>query len=410
MIKRKVLAISVLLIGNSLAVWAGGNDFYSFWTSLFSSFQDPNTGLTSFPTLQVPMGGMSEGMGTAYAAMARDSGYIESNPAASSLLKTSELSFYHHNWIADSNLEGVVYTVRFNDFGLGFGGKFLYVPFTAYNEWGVTGGKDYISETVGTVNVSYNLFSNYYYSGLAVGANFKVAYRNIPPIFGLNQSALAIMGDTGVMTSFNFLKFYNSQDKNFSVGIVVRNLGVSTLSNETLPQVATLGMAWSPLRPWTIAVDYNYPFSFPGQPAAETWNLAVGTTVSMTDFVSVQGGVLWKADNPRISLGTALALGTVSLTMNYNLDLSGGIDPVDKFSVEAKFDLGDSGRGAVAHDAEVLYLRGVEEYANGNYAAAIALWEEVLRLDPKYSPAAEDVRTAKQTMALQDQLQSIGAK
>jgi tetratricopeptide (TPR) repeat protein len=407
---RRVFAISILLIVNSLTIWAGGNDFYSLWTELFSANGDSNTGLTSFPTLQIPMGGLSEAMGTAYAAMSRDSGYIESNPAASSLLKSSELAFYHHNWIADSNLEGVVYTVRFNDFGLGFGGKFLYVPFTAYNEWGVSGGKDYVSETVGTINASYNLFSNYYYSGLAIGANFKVAYRNIPAIFGLDQSALAIMGDAGIMTSFNFLKFYNSQDKNFSVGLVVRNLGVSTLSDETLPQVATAGIAWAPLRPWTIAVDYNYPFSFPGQPAAETWNLAVGTTVTITDFVSVQGGILWKADNPRISIGTALALGTVSLTMNYNVDLSGSLNPIDKFSVEAKFDLGDSGRGLAAKEAEALYLQGVEEYANGNYAHAITLWEEVLRLDPKYSPAAEDIRTAQQTMALQDQLQGIGAK
>jgi tetratricopeptide (TPR) repeat protein len=96
--------------------------------------------------------------------------------------------------------------------------------------------------------------------------------------------------------------------------------------------------------------------------------------------------------------------------MNYNLDLSGSLNPVDKFSVEAKFDLGDSGRGETARKAEALYLEGVEEYANGNYAKAIAIWEEVLKLDPKYQPATEDIHTAQQTMALQDQLQGIGAK
>jgi hypothetical protein len=409
----RVFTISFILIVNSITIWAIGNDLYAWWTDTFSLFKDPNTGLTSFPTLLIPMGGLSEGMGTASSAVARDSGYIDSNPAASSLLPYSELAFYHHNWIADSNLEGVVYTVRFNDLGIGIGGKFLYVPFTAYNEWGVAGAKDYITETVGTVNVSYNFLSNHFtlFNGLAVGGSLKVAYRNIPAVFAANQSALAVMGDVGLQTSFNFLKFYSSQSKNFSTGLVVKNLGLSTLPDEVLPQVATAGFAWSPLRPWMVAVDFNLPFTFAFQGIpAETWNLAVGTTVAMTNFLSVQAGVLWKADNPRISIGTALALGLLDLTVNYNLDLSGQLNPLDKFSVQAKFNLGDSGRAARADQAAKLYLQGVEEFANGNYERAIALWEQVLELDPKYLPAADNIRIVKQTLRLQEQMQNQSTK
>lgn len=412
--KTRLLGMILLLfILNSAALSADVSDLYAGWTDLLKVFIDPNTGLTSFPTLLVPMGGLSEGMGTAYAALSRDSGYIESNPAASSLMQTTELAFYHHNWISDSNLEGVVYSLRFNDLGIGFAGKFLYVPFTAYNEWGAIQANEYISETVGTVNLSYNFLSSYSFYGLAVGANFKVAYRNIPDIASLsvlNQSALAVMADLGMLTSFNFLKFYNAQAKNFSAGIVVKNLGVSTLSDEVLPSVATAGIAWSPLHPWTIAVDFNYPFSLSADVPAEVWNLAVGTTVTMTDFLSVQAGVLWKAANPGISIGTALTLGTLALTMNYNLDLSGSLNPLDKFSVQARFELGDSGRAARAHEAEALYLQGVEEFANGNYAKAIELWQQVLKIDPKYTPAADFIRTAQQSMALQEQQQNGAAK
>ncbi len=408
---RAFAIATLLIIVNAFSVWASGTDFYAALTDLFGSSTDQNTGLTSFPTLRIPMGGMAESMGTAYTAMARDASFIDYNPAASALLRDGELSLYHHAWIADSNLEGVVYTKRFNDLGMAAAAKFLYVPFTAYNEWGVAGGKDYVSETVGTLNLSYNFLSNYYYSGLSVGTNLKLAYRNIPASFGYdNQSAFAIMGDTGLQTSFNLLKFYDSRDKNFSVGLVVRNLGVSTLSDETLPQQLTGGIAWQPLRPWTIATDFTYPFSFPGQPAAETWNLAVGTSVAMTSFLSVQGGFLWDPNRPTLSIGTALALGTLALTMNYNLDLSGSLNPLDKFSVEASFNLGDEGRAARAKEAESLYLQGVEEYAAGNYAKAINLWEEVLKIDPKYLPAVEDIRTARQTMALQEQLQSMESK
>jgi len=98
------------------------------------------------------------------------------------------------------------------------------------------------------------------------------------------------------------------------------------------------------------------------------------------------------------------------LNINYNLDLSGSVNPLDKFSVQAKFDLGDSGRAARAHEAEALYLLGVEEFANGNYERALALWQEVLRLDPKYLPAADDIRTVQQTIALQEQTQTVKPK
>jgi hypothetical protein len=410
---RKFALILLVLTFNQMASWAVGADFYAGWTDLLRSFADSNTGLRSFPTLLVPMGGLAEGMGTAYTAMSRDAGYIEYNPAGSSILPSSELALYHHSWIADSNLEGVVYTIRFDDLGIGFGGKFLYVPFTAYNDWGAAVANNYISETIGTINVSYNFLSNYYFYGLAVGANFKVAYRNIPDIAALsvyNQSALALMGDLGVQTSFNLLKFYNSQSKNFSVGLVVKNLGISTLADESLPQMATAGLAWSPFRPWTIAVDFTYPFSFPGQPPAEVWNIAAGTTVTVTDFLSVQGGVLMKADNPRVSVGAALTIGTIALNMNYNLDLSGSLNPLDKFSVQAKFDLGDSGRSARAQEADALYLQGIEEFANANYEKALALWKEVLKVDPKYLPAADNIRTVQRTISLEEQSQSVMPK
>jgi tetratricopeptide (TPR) repeat protein len=96
--------------------------------------------------------------------------------------------------------------------------------------------------------------------------------------------------------------------------------------------------------------------------------------------------------------------------MNYNLDLSGSLNPLDKFSVQAKFDLGDSGRSARAQEVDALYLQGVEEFANGNYERALALWREVLKLDPKYLPAVDDIRTVQQTMALQEQTQTAKPK
>ena len=79
---------------------------------------DRNAGLTAFPVLNVPMGGRSEGMATAFVSVVDDISFIESNPAGSSMLEKSELAFFHNNWIADTKLEGLAYTRRIKDLGL----------------------------------------------------------------------------------------------------------------------------------------------------------------------------------------------------------------------------------------------------------------------------------------------------
>jgi tetratricopeptide (TPR) repeat protein len=110
-----------------------------------------------------------------------------------------------------------------------------------------------------------------------------------------------------------------------------------------------------------------------------------------------------------VSLGASLEFGTMSITVNYNLDLSGSLNPIDKFSAQAKFDLGDFGRSARKDQAERLYLQGVEEFAAGNYEKALAFWRAVLEIDPKYIPASENIRTVEQTINLQSELEKRGS-
>ncbi len=381
------------------------NNLYSKWQDIFSGGADPNTGLTVFPTLNIPIGGKYEGMGTAYTAVSNDIGYIEANPSGSATLNYTELAFLHHSWISDSNIEGLIYTVRINHLGLGIGGKFLYLPFTAYNEWGERDSGGNISETIGTLNISYNFLSNYYFYGIAVGTNLKFAYRSIPAIIYPGQSAFAVMADIGALTRFNLLKFYISRSKNFSVGLVIKNLGPYILS-EPLPTEATIGIAYSPIRPITVAVDFNYPFSFdPVNFPAESWNIAGGLNVVVTNFLSIQSGFHYKGDNPRITLGTTIDLKNISLVVNYNLDLSGRLNPLDKFSIEAKLNLGDRGRLARENKIDKLYYTGLEEYAKGNIEKAIKYWKEVLQLDPTYIPAKDNIKIAQKALELQRKME-----
>jgi len=73
--------------------------------------------------------------------------------------------------------------------------------------------------------------------------------------------------------------------------------------------------------------------------------------------------------------------------LNYNLDLSGRLNPLDKFSIEAKLNLGDKGRLAERGQVDELYLNGLESYAQGRLAEAIAFWQQALEIDPGFAPA-----------------------
>jgi hypothetical protein len=384
-------------------LWSDNQNYYDSWGDIFSGLEDPNTGLTVFPTLLIPMGGRYEGMGTAFTGVSDDSGFIESNPAGSSVLENGELAFLHHSWIADSNMEGVIWSIRLGNLGFGAFSKFLYVPFTEYNDWGERDSSGLISETIAGINISYNFFSNYKFHGLALGTNVKFAYRHIPKSIYEGQSAATAMIDIGLLTRFNFLKPYNSSKENFSIGAAFKNFGFPA-KGEPLPTMFSTGIAYSPARPLLLAVDFNLPISFNNdEQPAERWYIATGFDVTVTDFLGIHGGFQIK-ENPRLSLGAAVNLTKVSFVLNYNLDLSGKLNPLDKFSIAARINLGDRGRAALLEQIQTLYADGLEAYASGDWFLAIDLWQQVIELDPKFLPAIEILATTLERLELQDEI------
>jgi hypothetical protein len=376
-------------------------DLYNQVMDYFASNADINSGLTAFPTLLIPTGGSLEGMGTAYTAVARDTGFMEANPAASSSLPHPELAFLHHNWIADSKIEGIIFTSRLGDMGFGFGGKFLYMPFDQYQEWGELVNSAYLSETIATINLAYNFFSSYAFEGIAIGGNLKLAHRHIPAVFMADQSAIGIMGDFGILTRFDLFKFYYSTQKNFSIGAAIKNIGY-TDKNDPLPTLFTAGLAYALIKPVTLAVDFNLPVSFdPVNYPAGRWYLAAGLNINFARFFSIQSGIRIK-ENPMISLGCNIDMGEQSLTANYNLDLSGRLNPVDKFSVEVKFKLGYKERLRTQQKLLELYSLAMQALSTGDYRLAIVKLKEVLEIDPKYAPAQKYLDTAQTYLKSQE--------
>jgi hypothetical protein len=384
---------------------------------------DDNAGLTAFPVLNVPLGGRSEGMAGAFSAVADDASFIEYNPAGSSMLSRSELAFFHNNWIADTKAEGAVYTFRRGDLGLAAGGKWLYTPFTEYNLYGERVSKGYYSEAVAILNGSYNFLAGYYFSGISLGASLKGAFRFVPdysgegegreggilPGSGSSQSALMAMADLGLLTRFDFLKTFNSREKNLSAALVLRNLGPPVL-DDPLPSAAVAALSFRPLRPLVFSFDYSLPLNFTDLSRSERPYWSAGFSAAITSFLSMRTGLLVKAGNLRITVGSAVILEKAALEVNYTLDLLTQARPLNRVSVGVRFDLGDQGREARADRVDELYLAGLDAYSREDYEGARSLWEEALRLDPRFDPAREGLSIIRRTLEVQrriDELQRL---
>jgi hypothetical protein len=357
---------------------------------------DQNAGRTTMRSLLIPMGGLEEGMGTAYSAVSKDASYFESNPAASSLLDSTELSIFHNNWIADTKIESAVYTIRYKNLGIGVGGKWLYLPFDATNDFGDRVGAGYYSESMLGLNASYNFFPGFYSSGLSAGATAKLVYRSMPVVDNgatAGNSALGVMIDAGLLSRFNLFKFYSSRDKNFSLALTVKNLG-PPVQGDPLPTEATFGLAYSPIRPLIVSLDVTQPIDLVDISTSEQLSIAGGALMQVSDFFQIHGGMLVEGGNPRITIGSTFDVQLARITVNYTLDLTTQFTPLNRVSVQAAFSLGDLGRGDIAKKVDTLYLSGLDAYARGEIDAAIALWDEALKLDPTFDPAKESRKAA----------------
>jgi hypothetical protein len=412
MVNRRFLAVTALFFVVAVSSWSAGvsdetfNDWYGDVSERFATEEIKNTGLTVFPTLMIPMGGEYEGMGTAYTAVGRDASFLEANPAASSNLEQTELSLYHTNLIADTSMEGLAYTMRFDDLGLGVGGKHLHVPFTSYDDFGAQIGTARYTETVVAANVSYNFLSSFYFHGVSAGANLKAAYRNIPDRIAPNQSGAGIMTDMGLLSRFHFLKYYAAQEPNFSVGTVVRNVGPPVL-DEPLPTTWSTGIAYSPIRPVTVAFDVNVPLMlFTDLPPPDP-GYALGAAVDVTDFFTFRSGFLMHGGNPRFTMGGSVDFQAMRITVNYTLDMTTQLTAFDRFSVHAGFVFSDRGRGDRRDRVRSLYLDALQAFAAGELERTISLTDQALAINPRFEPAEETRALARRMLELQGEMEAI---
>jgi hypothetical protein len=416
---RLILSALILCFAVCRPLWAADSaeNFGSVADYLDGIYgADDNAGLTAFPILNIPLGGRSEGMASAFTAVSDDISFLEYNPAGSSMLERSELAFFHNNWIADTKIEGAAYATRFGKLGLAGGAKWLYTPFTEYNLYGERVSKGYYSEGVAVLNTSYNFLQGYYFGGISAGLSLKGAFRFMPDYTdnddniiaksGLSQSAAMAMADVGVLTRFDLFKFYNAREKNAAAALVVRNLGPPSM-DEPLPTAITAALSYKPLRPLLFAFDCSVPLNMTDPALSEKPWFALGTAVNVTSFLSMRAGVQIKSGGSRITVGSAVMLNKIALDVNYTLDLLTQLQPLNRVSIAVRFDLGDGGRQLAAFKIDALYLAGLDAYAQGDYAEARSYWEAALRLDSGYDPAKESLALLLQREAVEQRIDDM---
>jgi hypothetical protein len=418
MCKKYRLFCVLFLLGSYLSAIDMDPDGYGDVTDYLNSIYgiDDNAGLTAFPILNIPMGGRAEGMAGAFAAVADDATFMEFNPAGSASLETSEVAFFHNNWIADAKIEALSYAGRMNLFGFGVSTKWLYLPFTQYDYFGERLSKGYYAEGVATLNASYNFFPGYYFSGISVGVNLKGAFRivpnyadstgNINPDSGASQSAAAFLGDVGMLTRFNLAKFYEARDQNMSLALVVRNVGMEAI-DDPLPTVAVAGVSYKPIRPLMFSFDFSVPLNLKKIELSEKPYWACGISLDVAQFLSMRGGVLIKAGSMRATIGSAVTLGSLSVDVNYTLDLVTQLQPLNRVAVGLKLNLGDSGRLDKRKLVDQYYLAGLEAYSRGEDDIARQWFNEALSINPHFDPALEGIAAINSYASLLDRIEKM---
>lgn len=427
-----------LIILTLLTFTLTSEDVEELYSTMYDYFVDSGlgatdySGLNSFLTLYVPPGGKYEGMGTAFTGVSDDIGFFNANPSVSSRLDLSEVSFFHNNFIEDVDMETIAYAGRYGDFGYGFQGKWLHIGFTSVDDWAERESSGIYSEFVLKNNLSWNILRGFDFSGISIGTSLNMAYRSVPDVYSDmdvdDQSALAAFFDLGILTEFNFLKFYSSRDRNFSLGFSLMNIGREFIDDpDPLPSSANLGFAYSPISPLTLSYDLAYKFNIDYEDSVyslsegEGFYHAFGFETQVIDLASIHGGFLYKSGTPRLTLGTQInyrkepgedisieqdikdSQNEYIFVINYSLDLATE-SPLNRFSIELKINLGDYQRLENREKIQELYVKGLQLYSDGEIEDSIVLWEKCIELDDTFDPAIRMKELAVQSLELQKKI------
>ena len=326
------------------------------------------TGEAGPPMLKLIYGSRALSLGGAYSGVANDVYYMDSNPAGGDPSKVFKVSLIHQEWIEDVNFEAIRLSRGFSDqFFLGLGLTYLYLPFTYYDYYGYTDGKTYtISQCMGMINAGYRFKK----LNIAIGANAKVFYNYVPEDLYEGQSYFLFAADIGVISRTSILKTFIGPEPSITAGITVKNIGYSDFM-EKLPTEFHFGLSYRLLRNLLITGEAVVPLY-------EPVSGSVGVEFDIAKTFFLQGGVQI-IENPMFGVGFGYRRRDFNIYASYTPSMVFR----NMMSVSVEFTFGQTKSLETKKEIERLMVAALDSFGKKDYEGSLGYVEKVLELDPR---------------------------
>lgn len=273
-------------------------------------------GRTGAEFLLIGVGARAQGLSGAYTAITDDVNSIYWNPGGLSKLKSTEMTFMHSSWLADTNYEFYAFAVpyKIGTFGLS-------IHYLNLGEF--EGRKNQISQPYKFTAYDLSLSLGY---GMklternSLGINLKYIEENIETINSIGYGI-----DFGLQHSFN---------NNLNFGFTINNLGskMKYVKEEVdLPLNITAGVAYR-ISTVNIGLDIkNYVYD-------NTTTVSFGTEFMPFNIISFRGGCLLPARHSigNLTGGIGLKLGSNN-QIDYAFTPFADLGSAHKLSLTIKF-------------------------------------------------------------------------
>lgn len=334
----------------------------------------PYTGEAGPPMLKLTYGSRALSLGGAFVGISDDAFYIDSNPAGGDTRKIYKVSVLHQEWIEDVNYEAIRFSTGIAErFFIGAGFTYLYLPFVHYDYYGETTGQSHIiSQSLGVLNFGYQ-FSPL---DMAVGANLKLFYNNVPEELYPGQSYLLFATDIGVILRTNLLKRHIGPDPSLVFGLAVKNIGYSRMM-EKLPLEIHAGASYRVLKNLLVAAEIAVP-------VYEPLYGSIGAEFDFSKTFFLEGGVQIK-ENPMFAVGLGYRTRDIRVQASYSPSLAF----LNMFSVSFSYYFGVTRLEEKSKEIGTFYMKALDLYREARYEEALEMVDRVLELDPKRKQALQ---------------------
>jgi len=350
------------------------------------------TGEAGPPMLKMIYGSRALSLGGAFVSLADDIYYMDSNPAGGDVRSIYRISVLHQEWIADVNYESLRIAGGIgNKFFFGAGFTYLYLPFTYYDIYGATDGKEHtLSQSLGLINGGYKI-KRY---NLSIGGNVKFFYNHVPDALIEGQSYALFALDIGALKNTDWLKLFIGPEASLSFGLSLKNIGFSK-AIEKLPTEVHAGISYRPMRNLLISTEL-------GLPLYEPVYGSIGAEYDFHKTFFIEGGIQIKP-NPMFSLG----LGYKRKDLQINVSYTPTIAFYNMMSISLSYSFGEEKKEKKEIEVESLLIRAFELFSEGQYQEALDVIERVLEIDPKNPRALSLKMTIEMQLELKEKLEKI---